>query len=381
MSPKIHKWTGKRTTSWFFDVRDGTGKKRRITRRSKAEAQKELARWMLDQGTDDPHKTFGYWASRWLDTCAGRESVKPQSLRHYEANVRLHILPELGSIKMGRMRADMLEDFLRRKLASGLAPKSIRHLNTTLYGICRLAVKKQALGANYADGLATEILGKQRRVESRAIPRAECKAILAMARERDELLAPLLSLMYRAGLRVSEAIALQWDDIDYTTRPTPSAAGTIHVRRAKVERGYDTPKSGRGRPVDLDIALAPELRELRGGQRERHFAQGLPEMKWVFTKEQGTPFTRSQVSVRFQAILQAAGIADHRTPHCLRHSFAKQHLEKGASVVWVQQQLGHAFISTTVDTYGKGAVVKDPDAAGRLDDSDKVKLKELGKLK
>ena len=370
MTLKIYKYAGKKGTTYYIQPYDKTGKRCHLTFKTYAEAKRERARWDLGQGTDDPSKTFGHWCEKWLEKCAGRESVKRQSYRHYEANVRLHILPGLGHIKIGRLCAEHLEDFLRLK-AETLSPKTIRHLNGTLYGICRMAVNKNALGANYADGLATEILGKQRTRESRAIPRAQCKVILVTSWDRDEYLAPLLSAMYRAGLRVSESIALQWDDLDHAKKK-------IHVRRTKVEAGYDAPKSGRGRPVDLDPYLARELRELRPIQRERKLAHGWPEVpQWVFTKEQGTPFTRSQVAVRFREILRAAGIEEDWTPHCLRHSFAKQHLEKGASVVWVQQQLGHSFISTTVDTYGKGAVVKDPDAAGRLDDSGEWTVEEL----
>src|SRR5262249_47526805 len=51
-------------------------------------------------------------------------------------------------------------------------------------------------------------------------------------------------------------------------------------------------------------------------------------------------------------VLQRAGLPTHFGPHCLRHTFATLLLEAGASPAYVQQQLGHASIKITVDTYG-----------------------------
>ena len=56
---------------------------------------------------------------------------------------------------------------------------------------------------------------------------------------------------------------------------------------------------------------------------------------------------------RMRPALQAAGLPPHHTPHSLRHSFATILISKGRPIAYVQQALGHATISMTVDTYGR----------------------------
>jgi integrase len=67
----------------------------------------------------------------------------------------------------------------------------------------------------------------------------------------------------------------------------------------------------------------------------------------------GTPLDHANVNKAFKRILRKAELPMHHTPHCLRHSFASQLLQQGASLAYVQKQLGHASIQLTVDTYGK----------------------------
>jgi integrase len=66
------------------------------------------------------------------------------------------------------------------------------------------------------------------------------------------------------------------------------------------------------------------------------------------------------------AILEAARLPEHFTPHSLRHTFATLHLISGESIYYVQRQLGHASISMTVDTYGSWLPAGDPAAADRF---------------
>jgi len=66
-------------------------------------------------------------------------------------------------------------------------------------------------------------------------------------------------------------------------------------------------------------------------------------------------------------VLKAAGLPEHFTPHCLRHTYASLMLQQGESVAYVQRQLGHASIQLTVDTYGKWLPMGNKAAVDRLD--------------
>lgn len=66
-------------------------------------------------------------------------------------------------------------------------------------------------------------------------------------------------------------------------------------------------------------------------------------------------------------VLREAGLPEHSTPHCLRHTYARLMLQQGESVTYVQRQLGHASIQLTVDTYGKWLPLGNKAAVDRLD--------------
>jgi integrase-like protein len=66
-------------------------------------------------------------------------------------------------------------------------------------------------------------------------------------------------------------------------------------------------------------------------------------------------------------VLKVAGLPEHFTPHCLRHTYASLMLQQGESLQYVQRQLGHSSITLTVDTYGKWLPMGNKAAVDRLD--------------
>jgi len=67
----------------------------------------------------------------------------------------------------------------------------------------------------------------------------------------------------------------------------------------------------------------------------------------------GRPFDQSDIRTVFARVVKAAKLPEHLTPHCLRHTFAVQLIQRNTPLAYVQPQLGHASISMTVDTYGR----------------------------
>jgi len=132
----------------------------------------------------------------------------------------------------------------------------------------------------------------------------------------------LILLMYRHGLRVSEAVVLRWDEIDLKS-------GLIQVRRAKQGLEGIHPLSGR------------EIRHLRRLQRESG-----GKSPYVFVSERGTPMTTRNVRQILTKAGQTLPFPIH--PHMLRHSCGYKLINDGIDVRTVQQYLGHASINSTV---------------------------------
>ena len=184
---------------------------------------------------------------------------------------------------------------------------------------------------------------------------------LSKAAQKAPRFAPLFLLMARAGLRLVEALAPQWQDLDFRARE-------IRVARAFSEGEIETPNAGHGRTVDMSQQLTQALLVLQAERRTETLRRGWREVPaWVFCSLEGTPLDEANVRRAFNAALKEAALPLHFTPHGLRHTFASLLLQDGVSPAYVQRQLGHASIQLTVDTYGKWLPMGNKSAVDRLD--------------
>jgi integrase len=153
----------------------------------------------------------------------------------------------------------------------------------------------------------------------------------------------LLKTMAYTGLRIGETLGLAWGDIDWI-------AGRFTVARSWQRGKLVNTKTRQQRSVDIPEALLEELRQHDAATKATALAHGESRSPQLFHND-------SAVNVRaaFQRVLRKAGLPVHFTPHGLRHTYARLQLEGGASLKYVQQQLGHRTISITADLYGRHA--------------------------
>jgi integrase/recombinase XerD len=138
----------------------------------------------------------------------------------------------------------------------------------------------------------------------------------------------LLETLYGGGLRVSELVGLDVDDVDLDE-------GSVRVF-GKGSKERDVPLG-----TYATDAVSAYLRRARPG-----FATRMTRGE-LFLNQRGGRLTRQSVSRLLTAYTRRAGIEKRVTPHTLRHSFATHLLEGGADVRVVQELLGHASVSTT----------------------------------
>ncbi|MEP0755735.1 tyrosine-type recombinase/integrase [Trichocoleus sp. Lan] len=133
----------------------------------------------------------------------------------------------------------------------------------------------------------------------------------------------LLLLMYRHGLRVGEAVNLQWKDVNFTTKH-------LYVRRLK-----------KGSPSNQPL-YGDEVRSLRQLQRE------YPSSPWLFTSERKAPLTTRTVRDILNRAAREAGLGYSIHPHMIRHSTGFYLASKGYDTRKIQDYLGHRQIQHTV---------------------------------
>ena len=129
----------------------------------------------------------------------------------------------------------------------------------------------------------------------------------------------IILLMWRHGLRVSEACALQWSAIDF-------GGSTLYVHRAK------------GGDHGTHPLLPDEMAALKA----------LPhDSKWLFTSERGGPFDRAGIARMIERAGVAAGLPFQVHPHMLRHACGYALVNRGVDTRTLQAFLGHRRITST----------------------------------
>ncbi|WP_238447155.1 site-specific integrase [Micromonospora sp. 4G55] len=169
----------------------------------------------------------------------------------------------------------------------------------------------------------------------------------------DDSLFALWWLIALRGLRRGEAAGLRWTEVDLHT-------GQLSVVRQRTTAGYDVhegpPKSQASRrSVALDQHTVRVLRQHRERQRERRQARTDVgkvghNSGYVFTSPDGLPIHPGYLTQRLRLLVGRAGLPPIRL-HDLRHGAATLAHAAGADLKTVQDQLGHATIHLTADTY------------------------------
>ena len=327
----------KRGGSWRARYYGPDGRQRSKSFKRKSDAERWVAqqRAQMTQGDwIDPARgrvTFGEYAPGWLET---RTSAKPKT-RHQQASLlRLHILPAWRTVQLDRITFEDLTRWVADLAAGGLGPSGIRQSVYLMSAVLEHAVRSGRIRSNPARGLA---LPRPRRRDHVFLTHGQL-AELADTAGRWRLL--VLVLGY-TGLRWGEATALRVCDIDFTRR-------RIDVRRAFSDVGgkimLGTPKSHLARTVPLPRFLAAELAASVQGKNP----DGL-----VFTTVSGSVVRSANWRQKvFLPARKQAGISDRFRIHDLRHTAAALMIQAGYPPKMLQEILGHASITTTLDLYG-----------------------------
>jgi integrase/recombinase XerD len=139
----------------------------------------------------------------------------------------------------------------------------------------------------------------------------------------------LLEVLYATGLRVTELVSLNVDDVNL-------ASATVRVVRPKDQRERIVPVHQRALGPLQDYLERGRIQLLRD-----------PQETALFLNHRGKRLTRQGLWLIVKHYVREVGIREEVTPHTLRHTFASHLLDKKAELEYVQQILGHANISTT----------------------------------
>jgi integrase len=263
--------------------------------------------------------------------------------------------------------ADQLAKGNHRSEGKPLDPRTVGTILIPLRALLASAVDDGILPSNPAARIGRFVTNREGTPTERLDPftAEEVRHLLATCQAHFPEGSPLLLTLARTGIRIGEAAGLAWEDVDLSR-------GFVWVRRGYSKGRMSTPKTGKGRCVDMSRQLQAVLAEYRGVKTIEATVQGNTPTPWVFGGPDGNPpdyetFTRKV----WKPLLALAGLR-HRGPHQLRHTWVSLLLMQGESPAYVSKQAGHASIKMTVDMYGHLIPGANRQAVDRLDDPEAV---------
>lgn len=170
---------------------------------------------------DDEQYTVAGWMQRWLEEVAG-ERNRPSTLRTYAMYVDRWINPNLGHLRLAKLRPDHVQGLMHAMVAAGLADATRRQVYAILRRALKVAVNFQLIPRNPADAVDAPAVGKGSHGK---FTLAEAKSLLAACQRDDGTVQSRWVCAFLAGLRQGEALGLTWESVDLD-------AGRIIVRQA-----------------------------------------------------------------------------------------------------------------------------------------------------
>jgi integrase len=351
--------------TWTLVADVGGPSERKQTRRrgfaTRKRAQAELTRILtsLEQRTYVAPKrqtVAVFLTETWLPAIV--HTVKPATFESYRRNVRLHVagrpigrrqLQDLTPSDLNALYGQLLAgDEKHRKLST----RSVAYIATILHRAFRDAARWQAIVRNPAE--AADPPRPASRPEMRTWSAVELSTFLrAVARDR---LAGGWWLLATTGMRRGEILGLRWSDVDLdagTLRITRTLITTDAQRKGEPGMAWGTPKTAKGRrSVALDPATVAAVRQHRSRQLAERLAAGeaYDDGDLVVCHADGQPIHPKTMSYYFERETKRAGLPTIRL-HDLRHTHATLALRAGVHPRVVQERLGHANVSITLDTY------------------------------
>jgi len=398
--------TGHGSGAWLVRIHWGQtadGKRVRtakLIQGSKRDAEKWLTAQLARRDSGGPaqltRKTLGQVLDDHFDLWSAH--VAPQTLARNRQRVKLYVPPTLLVRPAVSLTPTDLQRWLDELRGRGLSPATVKGVHAVVRAALSGAEKRGELPRNVAR-LASVPRGEH--VELFALSPTQAQVFLQEA-ETDDF-AALWVLLLTAGLRPGEALGLKWDDV---------SANTLQVRRSLVRVGgtvsLDRTKTGRARVLRLTERAVKALATHRRQQAAARLAagEGWQDHGLVFCGERGQPLDYHNLVTRHfrplveQTALRLAGkdatrraytgsreqyrkaVEKHRKqvrealaatgldrlrPYSLRHSAATLLLAAGEHPRVVAEQLGHANVGITLNTYSHVLPEMLERAAARMD--------------
>lgn len=366
---------------------------------SRRQAEKALTKLLSEKDDYGPtqasRELFGKYLARWLAETV-KLRVRASTFASYSDTLRIYILPEVQHVRLDRVRAATCKRLVTRLVERGLGPRTVRYCAALVSSALSDARRERLITFNPMEDIP---LPRQVKHEL-TIPDQGVRDRLLAELQRDEHWS-LWCVLVTTGLRPSEALGLQWSDVDLD-------GALLTVRRALAQRKgvreFAPPKTARGRrSVSLPAETVAVLREHRAHQLKAKLQLGelYADGDLVFPDSRGRPLDWHRARARHfrRACTRAAltcgvcgklleqdatGAVLHREdpeighapvpalelltfrPYDLRHLHASLLLARHVDLATISARLGHATGGFTLSIYAHAVPGGQDEAASAI---------------
>lgn len=313
-----------------------------------------------------------------------RTDLKHASRINYEYLYDHYVRHGFGKWKLATLCYSDFRAFYSSLAADyGLSKKTLLLIHSILNQVMKVAVRDNILRANPAEGVVQELSRKNGWEEGKrhALTPEQQNAFLTYATAHPEfaVFLPLFVFLLGTGCRIGEALGLQWEeDINFDTRTIFVSHSLQYRKLASGRTGHymSTPKTASGRRTIpmisqvRDALLSEKLRQEEMIQSKKQYRQPAVDgyRNFVFTNKRGGLYRATDINRVIKRIVQAynkeetlAAAKEQRKPnllpdiscHHFRHTFCSRLCENETNLKIIQDIMGHASITTTMNRYAE----------------------------
>jgi integrase len=330
--------------------------------KTKKEAQLAAAKVEMDLDyygfSEDGNEMVDKFFEDWLEVYK-KPHVKPITYSLQERNVRLNILPKWQGYKLKEIERTEYQKWINH-LRESYTEGTVRRIHSIMNSALNDAVHEFRILRENPITRITVPKDNQEEKEVKFFTLKELEMFL------DKVKAPqknakyqhsiqyfvLFTLLARTGIRIGEALALTWEDIDLEEKKLTINKTLVYPTNSKPY--LSTPKSKKSkRSIGLDNQTVQLLKKHRINRNEvylRYMNYKKADTNIVFHQHEGRWLRTNVVREYFKEVCKRTNLPV-LSPHALRHSHAVHLLEAGASLKYVSERLGHSSIKITADTY------------------------------
>ena len=355
------------------------------------EMEKKIQRDLEDgiNGYAGARTTLNSFFDAYMET---KYELKQSTRTNYKYMYKKYVSEGLGQRSIGSIKySDIKKFYIHLIKEVGFKPNSMEIIHTILHPVFAVAVRDGLIRTNPTEGVMTEIKKSHdwEKGKRHALTVAQQTAFVSYIARSSQFAhwLPIFTVLLGTGCRVGEAVGLRWQDCDFEENVISVNHNLIYRVQdsGKCEYHVTTPKTRSGIRI---IPMLSEVKKALQGEYDRQLREGFTKLEvdgysgFIFQNQLGECLNPHAINRAIDRISKAYNreemeraakenrepeLLPHFSAHNLRHTFCTRFCENETNLKIIQEIMGHADISTTMNVYNEATREKKMESFANLE--------------